>query len=203
MTGAALFPTPLFIFHPPDVMSLCDEVTALLLAERGREPGGEMHDYGGNWHSVPDLAARPNEIWQRMAQEFVDAVSAAFRDFASSEGHDLGEVSLDVGVQMWGTVTPPGAYSAVHDHHDVDWSAVFFADIGNPGPVPSGCLGFVDPRRVPPTCAGVTLYPSTFTVRPENGMLAVFPGWLQRYAHPYGGDRPRVSVAASVQVERR
>ncbi|MBW2255814.1 MAG: hypothetical protein JRI25_14605 [Deltaproteobacteria bacterium] len=186
MPGIALFPTPLFVFHPPEGSALCDEVTALLLAERQRDPDRDVRNDGGSWHSAPDLAGRPDEIWQRVAQEFVDGVGAAFREFAA-----------------WGTVMPPGAYSTLHEHHEAHWSAVFYADVGDPGPPPSGALALVDPRRVPPACAGVMLYPSTFTLQPENGMLVVFPSWLQRYVHPYDGTRPQVSVAANIHLERR
>ena len=203
MTGIAMFSTPLFVLAPPELSSLCEEVTALLLAEREREPNREGGDFGGIWHSAPDLAARSDAIWQRVAQEIVDGVSEAFREFASSEGHEVGEVTLEVGVHMWGIVTPAGGYSALHGHGDADWSAVFYTDVGDPGPSPSGCLAFVDPRRVPPMCAGVMLYPSTFTMRPETGMVVVFPSWLQHYAHPYDGTRPRVSVAANLRLERR
>jgi len=202
MTGIALFPTPLFVLEPPDVSSLCQEVTALLLAEREREPTAEEGDFGGIWNSAPNLAGRPDPVWQRVAREFVDGASAAFREFAASEGHDLEEVTLEVGVQMWGVVTPAGGYSVLHEHRDADWSAVLYVDVGNAGPSPSGCIAFVDPRRVPPACAGVMLYPSTYTVRPATGMLVVYPGWLQHYTHPYDGTRPRVTVAANLRLER-
>jgi hypothetical protein len=37
-------------------------------------------------------------------------------------------------------------------------------------------------------------------VRPENGMMLIFPGWLNHYVHPYWGERERISVAFNLMI---
>ena len=39
---------------------------------------------------------------------------------------------------------------------------------------------------------------SEIAIRPEAGMLVLFPSWLRHSVRPHGGDRERVSVAINL-----
>lgn len=201
MEGIALFSTPVFVHQEPGVEALCAEASAALIAERARTPSLQVSNHGGAWHSVPDLARRPDPVWQAIVGLIMPRVREAFDAVARSNGHDTRALPLDQGVQMWGMVMDRGGYATLHEHHDASWSIAFYADAGDPGEPPAGALSLVDPRRVPAQCAGVTIYPSTFTLRPRTGMLVVFPGWLQHYVHAYDGTRPRVTLSANVRLD--
>ena len=65
----------------------------------------------------------------------------------------------------------------------------------------SGAIGFLSPVSGAGTAGGLSLFPTTFTVRPRSSMLVSFPGWLQHYVHPYRGTQPRVGISCNVRMD--
>ena len=60
----------------------------------------------------------------------------------------------------------------------------------------SGVLEFLDPRAgVDAVTAPGDPYGEPFRVRPQAGLLIVFPSWLYHWVHPYTGQTPRIAVS--------
>ena len=58
----------------------------------------------------------------------------------------------------------------------------------------NGNFEFMDPR-------GGNVHGGKEIVRPEPGLLMVFPAWLNHYVNPYHGDGERISIAWNFNVE--
>jgi hypothetical protein len=43
-------------------------------------------------------------------------------------------------------------------------------------------------------------YGEPVRVRPESGLLVVFPSWLYHWVHPYAGQPPRIAVSFNATV---
>jgi hypothetical protein len=57
-------------------------------------------------------------------------------------------------------------------------------------------LEFLDPRAgVEAVTAPGDPYGEPFRVRPQAGLLVVFPSWLYHWVHPYSGETPRIAVS--------
>jgi hypothetical protein len=60
----------------------------------------------------------------------------------------------------------------------------------------SGILEFLDPRSgVEAVTAPGDPYGEPFRVRPQAGLLVVFPSWLYHWVHPYAGQTPRIAIS--------
>ena len=60
----------------------------------------------------------------------------------------------------------------------------------------SGVLEFLDPRAgVEAVTAPGDPYGEPFRVRPQAGLLVVFPSWLYHWVHPYAGQTPRIAIS--------
>jgi hypothetical protein len=60
----------------------------------------------------------------------------------------------------------------------------------------SGVLEFLDPRAgVDAVTAPGDPYGEPFRVRPQAGLLVVFPSWLYHWVHPYSGQGPRIAIS--------
>jgi predicted 2-oxoglutarate/Fe(II)-dependent dioxygenase YbiX len=60
----------------------------------------------------------------------------------------------------------------------------------------SGVLEFLDPRAgIEAVTAPGDPYGEPLRVRPEAGLLIVFPSWLFHWVHPYVGKTPRIAVS--------
>ena len=60
----------------------------------------------------------------------------------------------------------------------------------------SGVLEFLDPRAgVDAVTAPGDPYGEPFRVRPQAGLLVIFPSWLYHWVHPYTGQTPRIAIS--------
>lgn len=198
----SLFSTPVFVFPLAEHADLRAELRARLLAEREASPGVLVSNRGG-WHSRPDLAQRSEPCFQRLMTIVIQHVRTAFVEVARAAGADA-DRRFRYAVHGWAMILCDGGYIVAHDHADAHWSIAYYVDAGDADPETdpdSGALAFLSPVGGAGSVGGTSLFPSTFTVRPRDGVLVVFPGWLQHYVHPYRGTRPRISVSCNVRME--
>lgn len=201
MTLLPLFDTPVFVFEVPGMDALNAELVRALVAERHASPGIHVSNRGG-WHSIPDLARRPDPLFRELSAMLVAHFRLATEHIAARHGHDP-MPSFGLALTAWAMVMQDGDYTVLHDHPAATWSSAYYADPGDADEAAhpeSGVLTLVDPRRASGGVIGLELFPSTFRLRPAAGTLVVFPGWLQHYVHPYRGARPRVMVAANATI---
>ena len=196
------FATPILLGHVDDE-ALAGEITERLVREAASSPTVRRSIVGG-WHGPPDLPARQDACWKALVRTILRGVRELVEHRAQAVGAGLPELTFTA--QGWGTVLRAGGYSEPHDHADAHWSAVWYADPGDPSPAhapTAGRLVFLDPRGAIGAGGPVDLFPRTCVVTPERGLLVVVPGWLTHHVHPSAGERPRVSVACNVMVRAR
>ena len=186
-----VFPTLIGRLQIPDAGELNRDLAGLILAEEKKYRSIGRSNVGG-WHSQPDFlfrgeaAIRALKVWLLWGlRRMVDA-STGGRDFQ-------GELSLSA----WVAICRAGTYHAPHSHPDSAWSGVYYVDPGSYSEQPlSGVLEFLDPRAgTEPVTAPGDPYGQPFRIRPEAGLLVMFPSWLQHWVHPYAGDIPRIAVS--------
>ena len=102
--------------------------------------------------------------------------------------------------QAWVNVSPPGASNKIHYHANCHFSGVYYVSLKAPE---CGSIYFRDPR----VASRMMTYPVTqlseFTaeeiqMKPEEGRLYVFPGWLEHGVEENRSDRDRVSISFNV-----
>lgn len=197
----SLFATPVAVFHLEGHEALHRELLARLIPESQATPGLRRSNAGG-WHSLPDLAQRPDPAFQQLVRMIVDHVARVGHEQYLLAGRPP-PAGLRYGVQAWAMVMRDGDHTVLHDHGEAHWSSAYYLDAGDADLArfpASGALAFVDPRRGGRALPGLDAG-ATFEVRPRAGMLVIFPGWLQHYVHPYRGARPRVAISCNVVVE--
>jgi uncharacterized protein (TIGR02466 family) len=197
--AVALFPTPIVVFDLPDMAEVNREIAAQLLAEEQTVPSWQRANVGG-WHSAPDLSRRPEPWFRALMRTVVDAVGAHVAALAAHGG--TGPLpAYRYAVTAWAMILRTGHYVITHDHGDAHWSVAYYVDAGDDLPAPSGRIAFLDPRRSGRSIPELRLFGATFDLAPRTGALAIFPGWLQHYVHPYRGERPRICVSCNLTME--
>lgn len=190
-----LFSVPFAVVRDVVEEKVVAAAAAWLRAEAAATQGIERANRGG-WHSSPDLPARGVAVIDTLCAAIVDHVTAAHVYFTDGQAP-----TLEPMIQAWGTSMTAGDYVDVHDHADAHWSAVLYVDSGDgPG---SAHISFHNPSGGHRSTPGPSLAPTTFTVAPEAGMLLLFPGWLRHSVAPYLGNRPRLAIAANVDLRAR
>jgi uncharacterized protein (TIGR02466 family) len=200
MPNLSLFSTPVAMYDLPGMDEINRDVTARLVAESVSVPSVHHSNVGG-WHSQ-NLAGRPEACFRSLIQSIVSGVRETVQGLAKESGRGL--PAMRAGAHAWAMVMRDGDYTIPHDHSDVHWATVYYADAGDADEKAhpaSGLLALVDPRHGGRPMPGLDFVGTTFTVLPRTGRLVVFPGWLLHYVHSYRGQRPRVSISCNVVFE--
>jgi uncharacterized protein (TIGR02466 family) len=186
------FPTLIGQFHVPDAGSMNHDLQAIILAEEAEYPSLGRSNVGG-WHSRDDFLKRDDGAVAALTAWVNWSVR---RMIHATAGPDAFQGKLSA--LAWATICRAGAYHAPHSHPDSAWSGVYYVDAGSgtPDQPLSGVLEFLDPRAgVEAVTAPGDPYGEPFRVRPQAGLLVVFPSWLYHWVHPYSGETPRIAVS--------
>src|SRR5436190_8423751 len=194
------FPTLIGRLRIPDVDTMNRDLQSLIIAEEAKYSSLGRSNIGG-WHSRPDFLNHPDPpvsaltAWFRWALRRMIEVSVGSNAFQGT-----------LSVSAWATLCRAGAYHAPHSHPDSAWSGVYYVDpgTGSADQPLSGVLEFLDPPAgVEAVTAPGDPYGEPFRVRPQAGLLVIFPSWLYHWVHPYTGQTPRIAIsfnATSVPV---
>ena len=187
-----VFPTLIGRFRVPDAGAMNQDLQALILAEEEQYASLGRSNIGG-WHSRPDFLKRRDPAVSALTTWLTWVLR---RMIEASAGADSFQGTLSV--SAWATLCRAGAYHAPHSHPDSAWSGVYYVDPGTDSPERplSGVLEFLDPRAgVEAVTAPGDPYGEPFRVRPQAGLLVVFPSWLYHWVHPYAGQTPRIAIS--------
>ena len=184
-----LFATPIFwhVFQGVDPLNV--ELREQILAQERAAPSMIKSNQGG-WQSPTDVfrwSGAAVATLRRLAGSAVEIATsrlplpAAFR----GEFHLCG----------WAAVNRAGHYNTVHVHPMATWSGVYYVDPGDePVEGGGGLLEFAHPVAASVMSFFPGALPSARLVRPEAGMVILFPSYLQHSVRLYHGERPRICV---------
>ena len=195
-----IFATPLSMYDLPGMDEINRDLTARLVDESVSVSSVQRSNVGG-WHSQ-NLAARPEGCFRALLERIVAQVRETVVALAQERGEKL--QAMRIGAHAWAMVMRNGNYTIPHDHSEVHWATVYYADAGDADAVAhpaSGLLALIDPRRGARPMPGLDLTGGTFTVLARTGRLVMFPGWMLHYVHTYQGQRPRVSISCNFIFE--
>jgi uncharacterized protein (TIGR02466 family) len=168
------------------------DLRAIIMAQETEYPSLGRSNIGG-WHSRVDVLNRREPAVAAFHTWLTWALRRMIDATAGANAFD-GTISAST----WATICRAGSYHAPHSHPDSSWSGVYYVDPGvrSPDQPLSGVLEFLDPRAgVEAVTAPGDPYGEPFRVRPQAGLLVIFPSWLYHWVHPYAGGAPRVAIS--------
>jgi uncharacterized protein (TIGR02466 family) len=200
-----LFRTPIGNFRIPDAEPTNRELKRLILEREKTEPSQSYANAGG-WHSRPDLLDWPHpaiDVLRGWIMEAVDHMISTTFQTLKAAGMRTTTKGGQLEATAWANVSRYGHYHRVHNHPGSAWSGVYYVDPGTKAPDHplSGLLELADPR---PYANMVETPGEPFAqkaiVKPQAGLIVLFPGWFQHFVHPYFGEEARISIAFNVAV---
>jgi uncharacterized protein (TIGR02466 family) len=191
------FPTLIGRARLPDSEAMNQGLHALILDEEEQYPSLGRSNIRG-WHSRRDFLHRSDANVAALTSWIIWALR---RMICVTTGQDTFKGTLSI--TAWATVCRAGAYHAPHSHPDSAWSGVYYVDGGaeNHEQPLCGMLEFLDPRAgAEAVSAPGDPYGEPFRVRPQAGLLVVFPSWLYHWVHPYTGETPRIAISFNASI---
>ena len=188
-----LFPTVILRRHMKDAKSRNKRIRKIVLEREKSDPGVQQSNVGG-WHSTADLWDWPNPEIRDLCKWVLRSGEDLTASMFPLQPGD--EVKAEPYGGAWANVLREGGYNKVHNHPGAVWSAVYYVASGDPYPDPpgNGNFEFMDPRPG-------NLHGRKEIIRPEPGLLMIFPAWLNHYVNAYHGDGERISIAWNMTVE--
>lgn len=200
-----LFPTPVAIAKLPRSEAVNQDLKRIIL-ERSAGNAGTQHSNLGGWQSSWDFQDWGGPSLQRV----IDAA----RNLADSMTVDRQSgipAKVQWRINCWANVNRSGHGNEFHTHPGAFWSSTYYVDDGGIGEDPAlgGEFEIQDPRGVMPAMyAPMLTFPgpdgtslgATQTLSPSDGLMILFPSWLQHAVRPYRGHRERISIALNFSL---
>jgi uncharacterized protein (TIGR02466 family) len=200
---SSAFGTPISIRTVDGASTLNAALERAILTRFQRGEANRISNVGG-WQSLPDLLDWPEPEIKLLAQEadrsiqLISALPALLQHAASHPSR------VKYSAYGWANVNRRGDYNMLHVHPSNHWSVVYYVTTGTPNPdtAMNGRIELRDPRpaasfaRIPGFTCGQPML-----IRPQAGMMLVFPSWIEHCVHPFYGGGHRISIAINVALE--
>jgi len=158
---------------------------------RRKDPAGVDNTNIKGWQS-PNILQHLSEF-----EEINKRILQVCREIGESQNF---RQDLVYNHQAWVNFSPPGASNKIHYHANCHFSGVYYISLKAPE---CGSIFFRDPRVASRMLTYPAEKPTAFTtdeirMRPEEGRMYVFPGWLEHGVEENRSDRDRVGISFNV-----
>ncbi len=198
------FATPIAVVRLPGAGALNAALRETVLAKEDQSPGVHHSNLGG-WQSSWDFVE-----WCGEAGQTVLGAARALATKLTSD-RNAGPVTVSWKMNAWANVNRAGHGNEFHTHPGAYWSASYYVDDGGiaDDPALGGEFEIQDPRGVAPAMyaphlafavPGGQSVGASELIRPEAGLLLLFPSWLSHGVRPYAGSMARISIAMNLGV---
>lgn len=199
-----LFPTPVFVEFWQEAGQFNEPLRSAMLAERSSGRGVAKSNFLG-WQSDVDMLTWGGEAAERLRERAIELCRPLTQD-------ELAPRPLRWHAEMWGNISGPGASNQTHSHPGSFWSVVYYVDDGYGGSQDrnlGGELTFVDARFPMVRMRSPSLRPKfgqddydhqEVSIRPQSGLIVIFPSWLAHLVRPYQGNGERMSIAINLLI---
>jgi uncharacterized protein (TIGR02466 family) len=202
---SVVFGTPMVVRTVPNFLTLNEGLERAILSRAQSGTGNRISNVGG-WQSLWDFLDWPEPavtLYKAELDRGIQAISAMPALVAGRPIDPRNRVTYTA--YGWANVNQNGDYNRLHIHTACDWSVVYYVSPGVPNPdTPvNGRIEFRDPRPL----ASYSVTPG-FTsgqpmlIKPQAGLMVVFPAWIEHWVHPFFGEGNRISIAVNVTLNR-
>jgi uncharacterized protein (TIGR02466 family) len=189
-----LFATPVLVHKLDGAAEINAALGQQILSKREEDQGLKLSNRGG-WQSTHDFV--------RWSGEAGSSVINRACELATEHVVRIPGAPVRWSVDAWANVSGPGAFNMPHVHGGTYWAAVYYVRVGDGE---GGELVLHDPRMPglrmhAPGVRFKNLGPEVRAqIKPEEGLLVLFPGWLSHSVEPWQGSGERISVAMNIRV---
>tara|TARA_B100001250_G_C19693610_1_gene741493 strand:- start:525 stop:1097 length:573 start_codon:yes stop_codon:yes gene_type:complete len=183
-----LFSTPIWKYQIDDIDNRTMEECAYAL--KSYEPGVIVSNQGG-WQSVA-FNYSDGEDYHPILNKIVELLS---------EIKLINPIEEVLDITSWININAKYSYNELHNHIGVCFSGVYYIKVPDGD---CGNIGFKDPR---PLVAGDFFFGQRYegggyySYPPKEGMLLLFPAFVDHMVRPNNTDKDRISIAFNIMVK--
>jgi hypothetical protein len=199
---AHLFPAPFMIFVWPDGAELNEELRPRIL-EQASISGGLQKSNAGGWHSDTGQLEFCGDAGRRLLRHMCEMADEATRRTIAEipSPPRMSRWTFRWTLRAWANVNGPGDFNRFHTHAGSTWPGTYYVDTGAPVDADGTPLHFFDPCQGRANTFLQPVVPARYSVRPEPGMMVLFPSYMPHMVFPHQGPRQRISIAFNLRKE--
>jgi uncharacterized protein (TIGR02466 family) len=192
------FPTPVLVVDWPGAVRHNRALLQLIEQKQAASQSVSLSNQGG-WQSTDDIfewggeavAGLSNWIRRCIYSIHYTYHQDEFTAFLEANGGELTRKLVG-----WANVNYRGHWNSMHNHPNCHWSGCYYVQV----PPGSGNIALFDPRgcvNMNDTGVGVLdlFRQAPQQIEAREGMMIVFPSWLQHHVTDHNADQPRISIA--------
>ena len=190
------FSTPIWVSKIDNHEDLNVDMLSYIKDLQNKDPQGIIKSNFNGWHS------KNFNLKEDMPAKFISSISKNINTAMNDMGWDLTSQFIKI-TNMWSIINEEGAFNQKHHHSNSDISAAYYVSAYDE----CGDIVFYDPRparvyKNPIAKSPNKLNATINSVKPENGLLVLFPSYLEHSVNPNLSNKKRVVISFNLSLEK-
>ena len=189
------FSTPVWTNKIKNYQVMNEDILQYISSIKNSDPKGVNKSNFSGWHSQ-DFNLSDNGL-----KEFIQSITPVINTALSDMNWDLEKQEVKI-TNMWAIINEKGAFNQKHHHGNSDISAAYYVSAFEN----CGDIVFYDPRSAPvfkhPIAKKANiLNASVNSIKPEEGMLVLFPSYLEHSVNPNFSNKKRIVISFNLSLK--
>ena len=190
------FSTPIWASKIKNFEEVNNEMFEYIASLQKKDPLGIVKSNFKGWHSKNfDLKDDP-------PKKFIENIKNNINLAIDDMGWDLINQSVNI-KSIWAIINEKDAWNQKHHHSNSDLSAAYYVSAHEN----CGDIVFYDPRPAPVHNHPISKTPNKFnatvnSIKPEPGMLVLFPSYLEHSVNPNLSDKKRIVISFNISLKK-
>ncbi len=190
------FSTPIWTSKVNNFEKINSEMLDYITVLQSKDPSGIIKSNFKGWHSKNfDMN---NEQPKKFIENIKNNINLAIKDM----GWDLTSQSAKI-KSIWAIINEKDAWNQKHHHSNSDLSAAYYVSAHDN----CGDIVFYDPRPAPVHNHPISKMPNNLnatvnSIKPEPGMLVLFPSYLEHSVNPNLSNHKRIVISFNLSLEK-
>ena len=190
------FSTPVWSSKIDNYKKINEEMLTYINDLKKIDPKGVVKSNFKGWHS------KDFNLNNEQPKKFIEAIKNNINSTLNDMDWDIKNQTVKIN-NLWAIINEHGAWNQKHHHSNNDLSAAYYIS-ANEG---CGDIVFYDPRPGPVFSHPIAKSPnilnaSVNSITPEEGMLILFPSYLEHSVNPNLSDKKRVVISFNIKLEK-
>ena len=173
-------------------LEMIDYITDL----QTNNPEGIIKSNFKGWHS------KDFDMKEEQPKKFIEAIKKNINTALTDMNWDLERQAVKI-KSLWAIINEKDAWNQKHHHSNSDLSAAYYVAAHEN----CGDIVFYDPRPAPVHNHPISKSPNKLnatvnSIKPEPGMLVLFPSYLEHSVNPNLSDKKRIVISFNLSLEK-
>ena len=190
------FSTPIWTSKINNFEKINKEMNGYISSLHKKDALGIVKSNFKGWHS------KNFNLQDKEPKEFIESIKNNINNSLNDMNWDLKSQSVNI-KSMWAIINEQGAWNQKHHHSNSDISAAYYVEAHDN----CGDIVFYDPRPARVYKHPISIEPNNLnatvnSIKPEPGLLVLFPSYLEHSVNPNISNKKRIVISFNLSLEK-